>query len=116
MQKNQQPKPENKQPETDMSWFQRQKAGINTKRSDQIDVPEGQWAKDPVTGEITQGMGTALPLNWQHAEQVFSASDFIREWLGESFRHVFGSQKRQEHYKLLARVTDVEMETYLRRL
>ena len=35
-----------------MSWFKRQKAGINTKRSDQIDVPEGQWAKCPVTGEI----------------------------------------------------------------
>ena len=35
-----------------MSWFKRQKAGINTKRSDQIDVPEGQWAKCPVTDEI----------------------------------------------------------------
>ena len=35
-----------------MSWFKRQKAGINTKRSDQIDVPEGQWAKCPETGEI----------------------------------------------------------------
>jgi acetyl-CoA carboxylase carboxyl transferase subunit beta len=35
-----------------MSWFQRQKAGINTKRSEQIDVPEGQWAKCPETGEI----------------------------------------------------------------
>ena len=35
-----------------MSWFKRQKAGINTKRSDQIDVPKGQWAKCPETGEI----------------------------------------------------------------
>ena len=35
-----------------MSWFKRQKAGINTKLSEQIDVPEGQWAKCPVTGEI----------------------------------------------------------------
>ena len=35
-----------------MSWFKRQKAGINTKRSEQIDVPEGHWAKDPITGEI----------------------------------------------------------------
>ena len=35
-----------------MSWFKRQKAGINTKRSDQIDVPEGPWAKCPVTGDI----------------------------------------------------------------
>lgn len=35
-----------------MSWFKRQNPGIHTKRSDQIDVPEGQWAKCPVTGEI----------------------------------------------------------------
>ncbi len=35
-----------------MSWFKRQKAGINTKRDDQIDVPKGHWAKCPVTGEI----------------------------------------------------------------
>ncbi len=35
-----------------MSWFKRQKAGINTKRSEQNDVPEGQWAKCPITGEI----------------------------------------------------------------
>ena len=35
-----------------MSWFKRQKAGIRTKISEQIDVPEGQWAKCPVTGEI----------------------------------------------------------------
>ena len=38
--------------EIDMSWFKRQKAGINTKLSEQIDVPEGQWAKCPVSGEI----------------------------------------------------------------
>lgn len=37
---------------TGMSWFQRQQAGINTKRSEQIDIPEGQWAKCPETGEI----------------------------------------------------------------
>ena len=35
-----------------MAWFKRQKAGINTKRSEQNEVPEGHWAKDPVTGEI----------------------------------------------------------------
>ncbi|MFT5143365.1 MAG: acetyl-CoA carboxylase carboxyl transferase subunit beta [Rhodothermales bacterium] len=28
-----------------MAWFRRTKAGINTDRNDQIDVPEGQWIK-----------------------------------------------------------------------
>jgi acetyl-CoA carboxylase carboxyl transferase subunit beta len=35
-----------------MSWFKRKDAGILTKRSEQNEVPEGQWAKDPITGEI----------------------------------------------------------------
>ena len=70
----------------------------------------------PVSGEISVGMGPMLPLNWQHAERLFSNSAFVAEWLGSEFQHVFGVQKRQEHEKLLARVTDVELETYLRRL
>ncbi|MEZ4699394.1 MAG: acetyl-CoA carboxylase, carboxyltransferase subunit beta [Rhodothermales bacterium] len=35
-----------------MSWFKRTDAGIRTTKSEQNDVPEGQWAKDPETGEI----------------------------------------------------------------
>ena len=69
-----------------------------------------------VSGEITRGTGPALPLNWQHAEQVFSSSAFIADWLGEDLQHVFGSQKRQEYSKMLERVSDVELEVYLRRL
>ena len=76
----------------------------------------GNEPAPPISGEATKGMGPKLPLNWQQAEQVFSGSDFVETWLGSSFQHVFGAQKRQEYDKLLARVTDVEMETYLRRL
>jgi acetyl-CoA carboxylase carboxyl transferase subunit beta len=35
-----------------MSWFKRKDVGIRTKRSEQNEMPEGQWAKDPETGEI----------------------------------------------------------------
>lgn len=35
-----------------MAWFKRKKAGILTEKRDQNDVPEGQWAKCPETGEI----------------------------------------------------------------
>lgn len=69
-----------------------------------------------VAGQIGQGMGASLPLNWQSAEQAFSRSTFVKECLGPEFQHVFGSQKRQEHSMLLAKVSDVELETYLRRL
>lgn len=36
----------------DMAWFKRQKAGILTDRNEQNEMPEGQWVKDPKTGEI----------------------------------------------------------------
>ena len=35
-----------------MAWFKRQKAGILTDRNEQNEMPEGQWVKDPKTGEI----------------------------------------------------------------
>lgn len=35
-----------------MSWFKRKQAGIQTKRSEQNDVPEGQWVKCPSCSEI----------------------------------------------------------------
>ncbi len=34
-----------------MPWFKRQKAGILTETSDQIDIPEGQWVKCPDCSE-----------------------------------------------------------------
>ena len=35
-----------------MAWFRRTKANIATDRSEQNDVPEGQWIKDPASGNI----------------------------------------------------------------
>ena len=35
-----------------MAWFKRKKAGILTEKQDQNEVPEGQWAKCPKSGEI----------------------------------------------------------------
>lgn len=35
-----------------MAWFKRQKAGILTDLNEQNEMPEGQWVKCPVTGEI----------------------------------------------------------------
>lgn len=35
-----------------MPWFKRTQAGIQTVADERINVPEGQWIKDPVTGDI----------------------------------------------------------------
>jgi len=68
----------------------------------------------PVAVEAGAEDGTPLPLSWPMAEQAFARSDFIAEWLGEDFRHIFAAMKRQERTTLLARVTDAEYGAYLR--
>ena len=35
-----------------MTWFKRQKAGILTELAEKNEIPDGQWAKCPKTGEI----------------------------------------------------------------
>jgi len=35
-----------------MPWFKRTQAGIQTDAEERINVPEGQWIKDPATGDI----------------------------------------------------------------
>ncbi len=68
----------------------------------------------PVAAEAGPGTGAPLPASWAEAERRFSASGFVAERLGEPFRHVFGAMKRQERATLLARVSDVEYQAYLR--
>ncbi len=75
----------------------------------------GEEPPAPVEGELAPGMGGSLPLEWGAAEKTFSASEFVRDWLGPDIQHVFGAMKRQERGTLLARITDVEREVYLRR-
>jgi glutamine synthetase len=71
---------------------------------------------DPVRGEVKSGMGERLPKDWVGAEQLFSDSEFVKNWLGAPFQHAFAAIKQQEWTKLLGRITDVEREAYWRRL
>lgn len=75
----------------------------------------GEEPPAQVGGELAPGMGGALPLEWGAAEKAFSASEFVQDWLGSDIQHVFGAMKRQERGSLLARITDVERDVYLRR-
>jgi glutamine synthetase len=68
----------------------------------------------PVGREAGSGDGAALPLSWAIAEQRFSESRFVTDWLGAEFQHVFAAMKRQERATLMARVSDVEYAAYLR--
>ncbi|MEM9736001.1 MAG: glutamine synthetase family protein [Pseudomonadota bacterium] len=70
----------------------------------------------PVASEAGTDHGPPLPLSWWAAEQAFSESAFVAEWLGPEFQHVYGAQKRSERAKLLARVPETELSLYLRRV
>ncbi len=77
-------------------------------------IAKGLEPDAPVANEASADAGEPLPSSWNLAEQRFSESDFIAEWLGEEFRHVFGAMKRQERATIMARVSDVEYNAYLR--
>jgi len=68
----------------------------------------------PVGAEAGFEDGLALPLDWLSAEQEFERSAFIARWLGPEFRRIFAGLKRQERSTLLARVSDIEYDAYLR--
>ena len=77
-------------------------------------IARGAEPSEPAGAEAGPGDGAPLPLSWTMAEQAFAGSDFVAEWLGAEFRHVFAAIKRQERATLMARVTDVEHAAYLR--
>ena len=77
-------------------------------------IARGAEPSEPAGAGAGPGDGAKLPLSWAMAEQAFAGSDFVAEWLGAEFRHVFAAIKRQERATLMARVSDVEHAAYLR--
>lgn len=68
----------------------------------------------PATTEAGADDGPPLPLTWREAERALATSPFASERFGRQFVHVFTTMKRQERAKMLARVSDVEYDAYLR--
>jgi glutamine synthetase len=68
----------------------------------------------PAGLEASDDDGEFLPSSWSVAEQMFSESEFVANWLGKEFQRIFGAIKRQERATLMARVSDVEYAAYLR--
>ncbi len=77
-------------------------------------LERGQEPPPPIAAEAGTGQGAVLPADWAEAERRFSQSAFIASWLGEPFCRIFGAVKRQERATMLARVSDVEYQAYLR--
>ena len=68
----------------------------------------------PAGREASDDDGEALPSSWSVAEQAFTESELVTNWLGAEFQRIYGGIKRQERATLMARVSDVEYAAYLR--
>lgn len=77
-------------------------------------IGKGLEPDAPVANEASADHGEPVPSSWTVAEQCFSESSFIADWLGAEFQHVFGAMKRQERATIMSRVSDVEYGAYLR--
>jgi len=69
----------------------------------------------PISGNAYQ-QTPLRELYWSDTINDFVASDFIEQYLGAGFRHIYGQQKRKELRSYYAQVTDLEYRWYLRTL
>ncbi|WP_125076131.1 glutamine synthetase family protein [Pseudoxanthomonas sp. SGT-18] len=67
----------------------------------------------PVVGNAYEQFEAGQP-HWRQAIEDFLASGFAADWYGESFRHVYGQQKRREMLDFNTLVSDVDYAWYLR--
>ena len=67
----------------------------------------------PVAGNAYEQFELRQP-HWRQAIDDFLASGFAARWYGESFRHVYGQQKRREMLDFNTLVSDVDYAWYLR--
>lgn len=69
---------------------------------------------EPASAAGGEGRGGApLPTEWSYAIDAFAASDFVERTCGTAFRDIYLACKRQDRAKMLARVSDVELDAYL---
>jgi glutamine synthetase len=73
-------------------------------------------APAPATSSVYESDAVRLPSAWPVAVEVFEHSPFIKEYLGDAYRHVYVECKRQEMQELQSRVSNVEYDAYLRDL
>ena len=67
----------------------------------------------PVTGNAYEQFPLRTP-HWRQAIDDFLGSAFAARWYGESFRHIYGEQKRKEMLDFHAQVPDLDYAWYLR--
>ncbi|MGX5730031.1 glutamine synthetase family protein [Pseudoxanthomonas beigongshangi] len=67
----------------------------------------------PIVGNAYEQTENLTPF-WRDTIDDFLASEFVADWFGASFRHIYGQQKLKEMRAFHTQVTDLEYEWYLR--
>lgn len=68
----------------------------------------------PITGNAYVQTQAEIPRTWHDAQAVFAGSEWIREYFGEDFRHIFSALKSEELRVFEQQVTPLEIQWYLR--
>jgi len=82
-------------------------AGIHRGITEQIDPGP------PLSGNAYRNARPSLPLTWPEAALAFERSDFISEYFGEDFRHLFVTTRRGELHGFELQVSPLEYEWYV---
>ncbi|MDF1790351.1 MAG: glutamine synthetase family protein [Thalassobaculaceae bacterium] len=71
-------------------------------------------APAPVDGNAYESQEPSVPKTWAESLELFSESQFIADWLGAEFRHVFHAVKESERQDFESEVTPLEWAWYLK--
>jgi glutamine synthetase len=77
-------------------------------------IETGAEAPPPVDGNAYASQQPTVPKTWAESLQGFHDSDFIADWLGSGFRHVFHAVKESERRDFETEVTPLEWQWYLK--
>ena len=65
------------------------------------------------TTHTSENVTPTLPRTWQDAVTLFEQSEFIKDYLGEPFRHAFTAIKREEQLEFDRHISAFEYDSYL---
>jgi len=68
----------------------------------------------PIEGNAYAQTEPEIPRTWNEAQSVFAHSEWIREYLGADFQHIFGALKAEEFRRFEQQITPLEYAWYLR--
>jgi glutamine synthetase len=68
---------------------------------------------EPIEGNAGSRKDLRLPFNWQHAIDMLSAGQVIREYLGAEYVQLYSHTKQSEHDEFHAHISSLEFEWYL---